>query len=297
MKYYTFFILFTVLINSGCRVFDKPELIPSFVEIDEFTLVTTSAQGTNDHKIKDVWVLVDSKFVGAYELPARIPIIANGEHRVELLPGIYKNGVQDERVIYPFYTHFDSTFVLEPDKTVKVAPVITYVDDINVFWIEAFEDPSIKWNLFTTNSDTTMIRVTNPNDYDIYEGSGSGLIKMSSNNIYCEMRTDEPDFYDLPRTFSEDAYIEMNYKSNYKFVMGLLHNESGLSSYDKQALITFNPTTDENGVPQWNKTYLYIPDVTNFFQSATKFDFYISVLNNDATDGIEVYFDNFKVIY
>lgn len=265
------------------------------MDIDEFTVVTTSSEGSTSEKIKDVWVFVDSKFTGAFELPARIPLLANGEHRVELYAGIYLNGSQATRAIYPFYTHFDTTYTLQPETTVKVSPVIGYEDDLT-WWIEDFEDPSIKWNLFTTNSDTTMF-VAKPSEYpDLFEGN-AGLIKMSSNNVYCEMRTDEPLFYDLPRTLNEDAYMEINYKCNYKFILGLLHNNSGLAAYDKQALITFNPTKDEQGVPQWNKTYLYIPDATNFFQNATKFDFYMSVLNNDATDGIEVYVDNIKVIF
>jgi hypothetical protein len=291
----TILLIALAVLFVGCNALDKPELIPSFIQIDEFELTTTSAEGTSNHKIKDAWVFVDKQFVGAYELPARIPIIANGEHQVEIYPGIYKNGVQAERVIYPFYTHFDTTYVLEPEQTVTVAPQITYIDDLE-WWIEDFEDPSFKWTLFTTNSDTTMI-VAEPADYpDLFEGN-AGLIKMSSNTTYCEMRTEEPSFANLPRQISQDAYMEINYKCNYPFILGLLHNNTGLVAYDKQALITFNPTTDENGVDQWNKTYLYIPDVTNFFQQASDFDFYISVLNNEAQDGIEVYVDNFKVIF
>lgn len=288
-------MILTILLFTGCQVFDKPELIPSYIEVDEFVLTTTSAEGTTSSKIKDAWVLVDEKFVGAYELPARIPIIASGEQHIRIYPGIYKSGVQSTRVMYPFYTYFDTTYVLQPDETVYVTPQITYEDGLQ-WWIEDFEDPSFKWNLFTTNSDTTMI-VATPSQYSNLIEGNAGLIKMSSNNTYCEMRTDEALFNDLPRTLNEDAYMEIDYKCNHKFVLGILHNNSGLAAYDKQALITFNPTTDENGVMQWNKTYIYIPDATNFFQQATKFDFYISVLNNDAEDGIEVFVDNFKVIF
>ncbi|WP_258541688.1 hypothetical protein [Parvicella tangerina] len=287
--------IISLLILAGCDVFDKPELIPSYIEVDEFILVTTSAEGTNSQKIKDAWVFLDEQFVGAYELPARIPLIANGEHNVQVYPGIYKNGVQAERVIYPFYTYFDSTYTLVPDETVYVTPEISYEDGLN-WWIEDFEDPSFKWTLFTTNSDTTMI-VAEPSEYpDLFEGN-AGLIKMSANNIYCEMRTEEPLFNDLPTQLNSSAYMELNYKCNYPFVLGLLHNNSGLAAYDKRSLITFNPTTDDNGEMQWNKTYLFIPDVTNFFQQATEFDFYISVFNNEAQDNIEVYVDNFKVIF
>lgn len=287
-------VILSVLV-SGCTIFDKPELIPSYINVDEFTLVTLSGEGTNSHKIKDAWVFVDKQFIGVYELPARIPIIANGEHQVEIYPGIYKNGVQAERVIYPFYTHFDTTYNLIADETIEVSPVIGYEQDLR-WWIEDFEDPAFKWTLFTTNSDTTMI-VAKPAEYsDLFEGN-AGLIKMSSNNIYCEMRTEEPMFDELPTLLTQDAYMELNYKCNHQFILGLLHNNSGLAAYSKQPIITFNPTTDENGVAQWNKTYLYIPDATNFYQTATEFDFYISLLNNQSLDGVEVYVDNVKVIF
>lgn len=291
-----YIILVTILfLFVGCGVFDKPETIPSYVEIDEFVLTTTSSQGTSDHKITDAWVFVDKEFVGVYELPARIPLIANGEHQVEIYPGIYKNGVQAERVIYPFYTFFDTTYNLIPDETLIISPEIGYVNDLN-WWVEDFEDPSFKWILFPSGSDTTMF-VAEPSEYpNLFEGN-AGLIEMASTTVYCEMRTEEPMFNDLPRMFSDDAYMELNYKCNHQFILGLLHNNTGLSAYDKQTLITFYPTTDENGEAQWNKTYLYIPDVTNFFQQATEFDFFISILNNDGMEDVEVYVDNFKVLY
>jgi hypothetical protein len=62
-------------------------------------------------------------------------------------------------------------------------------------------------------------------------------------------------------------------------------------------LVTFYPTTDDNGASQWNKTYVYISDGTNFFPAAAEFDIYIQALNPDAKDGIEILIDNIKVIY
>ncbi len=279
----------------GCRFFDKPELIPSYIYVDEFIFTTTTNQGSDSHKIKDCWVYVDQKLIGVYELPAKVPIFANGTYQIDVYPGIYKNGIKEERIIYPFYTHYTGTHELLPENVIPITPEITYIDGLNM-WIEDFEDPGFKWNVFATLSDTTMF-VANPSQFaGLFEGK-AGLIKMSSNNVVCEMRTDEPLFDNLPRNLNIPAYFEMNYKANHTFYFGLLHNNTGLTSYSKETLITFNPTTDENGVPQWNKTYLYIPDVTNFFQSATKFDFFINVFNNNAIDGIEIYFDNMKVVF
>ncbi len=289
------FALVPMLFLEGCQMLDKPELIPGYIEVTEFNLSVENDQGSESCKIKDCWVYANSNLVGVFELPARVPILFNGEVNIQVYPGIYKNGVEGERVIYPFYTYFDTTYVVEPMSVTSINPHITYTDNLN-FWVEDFEDPGFKLNLFTTNSDTTMFIAKQSQYSDLLEGD-AGLIKMSSNNVLCEMRTDEPLFDELPRNLAVPAYFEMDYKCNYNFVFGLLDNNSGLSSYNRTTLITFNPTTDDNGIPRWNKTYLYIPDVTNFYQDADKFDFFISVFNNDATEGIEVYVDNLKVVF
>jgi hypothetical protein len=289
------YAVFGVMVFQGCQILDKPELIPSYIEVDEFTLTVNTNEGTLSNKIKDCWVYADSKLVGVFDLPARIPIILNGNTNIQIYPGIYKNGLEEERVIYPFYSYLDTTLTLNPDSTIKINPIIGYKDNLN-FWIEDFEDPGFKLNLFVNNSDTTMFIAKATQYDDLFEGD-AGLIKMSENSIYCEMRTDEPLFNDLPRDLNTPAYFEMDYKCNHAFQFGLLDNNSGLSAYNKTALITFNPTTDENGVAQWNKTYLYIPDVTNFYQTADSFDFFFSVFNNDESNGIEVYVDNLKVVF
>ena len=63
----------------------------------------------------------------------------------------------------------------------------------------------------------------------------------------------------------------------------------------KQALITLIPTYENEII--WNKTYLFIPDATSFFTSATEFDLYISVTNDNYNNDISILLDNFKVIF
>lgn len=289
------FIAFVAFLLHGCQTLDKPELIPAFIQVDYFTLSSDSNEGSTSSKIKDCWVYADDMLIGVFELPAKVPVLLNGDVNIRIYPGIYKNGVEEERVIYPFYTYLDTTINFAPESVVNISPMITYQENLN-FWVEDFEDPGFKWNVFANNSDTTMFIAKQTQYSDLFEGD-AGLIKMSSNNVLCEMRTDEPSFSDLPRDLTIPAYFEMDYKCNHSFQFGLLDDNSGLSAYNKTTLITFNPTTDENGIPQWNKTYLYIPDVTNFYQNANNFDFFMNVFNNDATDGIEVYVDNMKVVF
>ena len=180
------------------------------------------------------------------------------------------------------------------DSIIPITPSIQYKSGLSI-WIEDFEDPGIK--LFNhSTSDTSMIVVSNPPYTDLIEGN-AGAIFMDADNFSSEMRTNELSFNNFPKQLDTPAYIEFDYKCNHEFYIGLLHKDNSVPSYQQMPLVTFYPTDDDNGISQWNKTYVYISDGTNFFPAATDFDLYIQVLNSDAEDGIEIFIDNIKVIY
>ncbi len=293
-KFYLIFTFLT-LIYSSCKVIDQPEAIPSFISINNINLqINNSQEGTSSHAIIDAWVYVDGNLEGVYELPAeKIPLHYQGDHEVKIYAGIKKNGIAADRKKYDFYTPYTLQLNLIPDSNILLNPIVEYENDIYV-WIEDFEDPQSRFNN-TSISDTNIYIINSPAS-ELFEGS-CGAISLTSSNYFCEIRTDELDFNNLPTNLNIPAYMEMNYKSNHEFVVGILHKGNGIPSYMSQPLITILPTTDENGIDQWNKTYLYLPDATNFFSSATDFDIYISVLNNNSIDDIEVRLDNIKVIF
>lgn len=285
--------LFLLITLQGCQVFDKPEEIPSFVKIDDITLETTTFEGTSSSKFTDVWVYVNDNFEGVWELPALIPLHYQGNQNVKFYAGVKKNGIAAERDKYPFLEPFELNMNLIGDSIIELSPIVKYEENLNI-WIEDFEDPGIKFNTFSS-SDTTMFVVSDPPYSYLFEGD-AGAIMMNENTSYCEMRTNELDFNNFPQNISVPAYMELNYKCNYNFEVGILHKDDGLPYFAREPLITLYPTTDDNGIAQWNKTYLYITDVSNFYPLANEFDLYISVLNSTSSNNIEVYFDNIKVI-
>ena len=123
------------------------------------------------------------------------------------------------------------------------------------------------------------------------------ISKQYSNQEIFEMRTNELEFNQFPKNINVPAFIEMNYANNFPFEVGILHKDNILPSYVRQPLITFIPTYDFLDTVVWNKTYLYIPDATNFFPSATEFDLYFRIQNSDQQDDIRVRLDNIKVIF
>ena len=158
--------------------------------------------------------------------------------------------------------------------------------------MEDFEDPQHKFQSHST-SQVDLSILDSPESF-LFEGD-AGIITMDSSQFYCEIRTNELDFNQFPKNLNIPAYIELNYANNFPFSLGILHKNASLPAYQNQALITMIPTFEDSVI--WNKTYLYIPDATSLYSSATEFDIYISVVNDNNQNDIMILFDNFKVIY
>lgn len=287
MKILIPFVFIFIIFNS-CSKFDKAEQRPAFLQIDEIELtINSSIEGSNNNKIVDAWVYVDDELVGTFDLPTTVPITKVGEREIKIFAGIKKNGISVDREKYPFFTNYTYNQDLKADSTYILQPTVSYVDDV-LIWIEDFEDPSYK--LTPYQSDTTIVRVTTPTS-ELLEG-GAGLITLNSDQYQCEMRTDEVNFNDMPTNLSTPAYIELNYKSNHELVVGVLANSTSGGIYERSPLITLNSTSNV-----WNKTYLYIPDASNFFYGAPEMDLYFKATNPSGIDNINIYLDNIKVIF
>lgn len=295
MKRIYLILALQTLIFNCCKVIDQPEAIPSFISINNIDLkINNSQEGTASHSITDAWVYVDGNLEGVYELPAeKIPLHYQGEHELKIYAGIKRNGISADRKKYDFYTPYTIQLNLIQDSIIELLPEVEYENDIFI-WLEDFEDPQPKFE--RANLSDTNIYIINSPSTELFEGN-CGAISMTPTNYLCEIRTNELDFNDFPTNLNIPAYMEMNYKCNHEFVVGILHKGNGIPTYLSQPLITLVPTTDENGIDQWNKTYLYLPDATNFYPSATDFDIYIAVLNSNSSDDIEIRLDNIKVIF
>lgn len=258
------------------------------MKIETINLTTnTSTQGSNSSKIVDAWVYVDDILIGTYNLPNTIPITNVGSHEIKVFAGIKKNGVSVDRKKYPFYKPYTFTLNLEADSTYSINPTVTYEDNISL-WFEDFEDPSYKLNPY--QSDTTIQIVSSPAN-ELFEGDAGGIF-LNGNQYQCQMRTSESSFNNMPTNLSTPAYLELDYKSNFPLEIGILANQVAGETYEYSPLITLNAT---NG--KWNKTYLYLPDASNFYANSPEFDVYFRVTNPNQVNGIEIYLDNIKVVF
>src|SRR5438067_12211826 len=98
-----------IMLFTSCEIINPSEDIPSYLHVESFSVTTNNeTQGSNSSKITDVWVTVDGKALGTYELPATLPVLATGSHDVILSPGILINGIAATRTAYPFYTTYQA---------------------------------------------------------------------------------------------------------------------------------------------------------------------------------------------
>lgn len=281
----TLLILTSLTIASfGCKRTNTAQTIPSYIEVAEFVLSTTSVEGTSSHNIVDAWIFVDDQLMGVFELPARVPTLLTGMRNVKIFPGIKDNGQSDNRVRYPFYTYYDSFIDLIPDSSVKINPEIGYISNIDI-WEENFEDGGIAFSK-TIVSDTNFVQ----DNSDPFEGGKSGVVQFASSDLFFESRTNEPLFNDFPKV-GLPIYLELNYRSNTSFVFGLFNNDGSLPADAQLSLFTFNPKSD------WNKTYIKLSDAVSGLSSATQFDIYFSAINNGESASPKIEIDNIKVLF
>jgi len=286
--------MFTPLLFS-CNKFDGDQTIPAYIHIEKITLTDNPFinEGSLSNKITDAWVYVDDELIGAFELPATFPVLKKGKHKISIHPGIKMNGMSGTRVEYEFYKNIDITdFNFVEDSIIKIDTLITrtsYRDNVNLDWIEDFEDGSIKFKK-RTGSDTNIIK-TNATG-KVFEGGFSGIISL--NQSFFEIEPIEPSGsnFNLPKN-SAPVFLEMNYKTNNNVYIGLLVYTSGSITIPsaKVSTIVLNPSTE------WKKIYInFTPDISDYY-NATSFKFFIGGYKDNGIQNAEILFDNIKLVY
>ncbi len=276
-----------LLFFASCQKNNLQPGIPAFIKVESLGLTTDySIQGTNSQKITDVWVYVDDQSIGAFEMPAIIPILKEGTGILRLQPGIKLNGIASTRIPNPFYKPIiinDFNFI--PDSVINAGGNSTYWENVTFVWMEDFEGVAISIDT-TTKSTTKMLFTPSASDLT-FEGAHSGMIVLDEDHNLYEGASYEA--YELPKNGTPVA-IEMNYKNNSVFTIGIFAQTA--SQIIQDPVIYLNPKDD------WNKIYI---NLTNKLWQASDdiLDFKIffgAVLQGDETEAL-ILIDNIKLIY
>lgn len=280
-----FFPVFVLVLFfiSACELINPEEDIPAYINIDTVMLHTNRVtQGDNTHRIKDVWVDVDGVRLGTFEVPVRFPVLAEGSHRVLIMAGIWDNGIEGTRDIYPFYSRIEFDTVFTAAEIIEYTPVFHYSSAAKFDgWREDFESTLLTIES-SDLSDTSIVLETDPSD--MYNQFGAIYLTDSKNYYEAVNKTSVP----VP-TGSSDIYLELDYKTNNEFIIGLIINYVNTSP-EVNPIVTINPKDE------WNKIYI---NMTSYIKQATNplsLNFYIRASKAPTVDEGQIYIDNIKLV-
>lgn len=287
-KFVLFSSLVILLLLAGCEGAD--ESIPAYIEVQPFELNTDyTTQGSDSEKIIDGWVYIGTEFLGAYELPATIPILKEGSQDLVIFPGIKVNGFAALPEINNFYNRYEETLNLESETITPVQPVTNYKDVTVIPFIENFDANHLLDEEEDGNPNSFVNLVSGAEAFE----NSSGFIFLDVDNPNIEVATSIR-FEELPINRST-VYLELDYKTDVQFAVGLIGHADNIPE-SKNYIIVLNPQEE------WNKIYIDLTD--NLADSA--FEEYQLVFNAilpfnadggfSQTEG-RIYLDNMKIVH
>lgn len=277
-----FYILIVFMLNS-CQWMYKDPVIPAYIEIPAFSVNVQASQGTASHNITDVWVFVNGKKLGAYELPAKFPVVYVGNSKIEIFAGVKLNGTAATRAIYSFIERFTINMELFPDSVHVINPVSKYMDGLNFEIMENFESVGYVFQE-TERSDTSIIKITDPNH--VFEGNASGVVYIDKTRKLFETKSLETF---RPKNAGDYVFVELNCKSDVPFFVGIYSNHLTMSKQHPVAVITPSKT--------WKKLYVNLTPTLIREANAVNYNLFIATQLEENTTSGALYLDNIKLIY
>lgn len=277
-----------MLLAVGCGIFlltscSDSGSVPAYVYVDRFDFSVSPGQGTASERITEGWFFADGEFLGAYSLPATIPVVKEGLTTIRVSAGIKVNGIVSTPDIYTFYERYQLEVDLAPGRIDSIFPVTSYTD-FSVFpFLEDFEVS----NAFIDDRDgNPETRVELISGDDVFEGARSGYIQLDGFNNFIQVAS-LPILTTLP-TNRSDVFLEFNYKTNTQLGVGLVGSGQGLPGQNA-VLIVLRPRDD------WNKLYLELGP-TLFASQLEGYQVLITAQHTNGGVPTEIFIDNFKIV-
>ena len=270
---------------AGC---DKAEPVPAYLKIEPF--VVDAKGGADWQKITDGWLYVNNEFLGAYTLPATVPVLAEGQSEVILFPGVKENGIVGTPNIYQFLTRYETTLNLTPKGETPIKPTTKYDPAAVIPWDERgdFDGTSDLQLVNRDGDDSTSYVLTTDGAF----AGRSVRMEVNTEHPYMEIATE---LVPLPTTAEQEVWLELHHNNDMPFTLILLSSTGG-SSEIAQAVYLFNPSEG------WNKIYINLTDfLINALQEEDRLDFRVSLPKDEKgqytqTSGT-VMLDNIRLVH
>ncbi len=278
------------LIFSACK--DQPEAIPAYLQLQPFTV--NAPGGAAFQKITDGWLYVNGEFLGAYTLPAKVPVLAEGQSEVWVFPGVKKNGLLVTPDLYSFMVRHDQDYNLTPGQTTEVKPVTQYDDNTQYAWDLTRSTFDGIGTILLENRDTDAGKNFQVTENGAFGGTGRCLLmEVDTAHALMEIVTEQ---VELPNQGAKQTWLELHYKNDIPFELWVLGSDGTQSNELSQAVYQFNVSED------WNKIYFNLTEFVVALQQTKYRLFFRAQLPKDNTgkytkDKAAVRLDNLRLLH
>ena len=277
------FLLCTIvfLVLSSCNKTKLQSPGAAFIVVNNPTVYTNpTIQGTNSHKITDIWYYVDDNFKGVFPIGSIMPVLGSGNSKITLFAGIKNNGISSTRLPYEFYQGTVIQQDFEIGKTYTFSPVFEYLTGA-VFpsqGCEDYEGPGVK---YLSVGDSATLIITDVNK--VFGGIGKSLfMSMSDLKPTAQIKTSLPMTLPVGGT---PIYLELNYKCNQPVEVGVIAGTT-----EVRPALTVNPSSE------WNKIYIQLSQAVSTQPTYVYYDIYIKATKQGDVATPEIYIDNIKLV-
>lgn len=286
MRVFLFFIFSVYLFFlSSCKKYQ--EATPSFFLKSNVISVSPPSQkeGSESHRITDLWLYVNGQYQGTYPLGKLMPITSNNKNvRINIFAGIKNNGIADTRIFYPFFDFLTFDTLVKAGTTIERNFTFAYKASTTFTWTENFDNIDIAGRSLENDSRFDGEMDTAAPD-DSFEGK-SLKVTLPANGIKARIVTSRSEGYFLP-TGTSNVYLELDYKCDTPFTVGVTSSDGTQNS----PAMVINP--QEN----WNKIYIQLSTAVNVLVTNNyKVYFEFSKPLSDAKSK-QLFLDNIKLIY
>lgn len=249
MKKQNFFFLPALILAaaflSSCEIINPEEPVPGYLHIPSVRVETTGDEGSASSNISEAWVSVNGSFVGAYSLPATLPVLEEGVSEVVVQAGVKDNGLGNSPDIYPFFANFETQVDMGPNTTDTIRPVFRYSDNTQFAFIEDFNDGAQIFSEIRRGSSSQISFA----EEDAFEGC-SLRIDLDTSAAIVEAATFER-YENLTGPFTTSVYLEVDYKSDIPVTFGIIGHDGAGTVGNGQALFL----SGFNASGEWKKIY------------------------------------------
>lgn len=244
----TILVLSVLFAAGGCNIINPVEPTPTYVHIDSFSYINSTTTYGNTHKITSVWATFNGKSLGAYTLPADIPVLASEKGELFVAPGVDQSGLTGYKLLYPYYQSDSLQLSPNPGRTVNFAPETGYFPSITPVWGETFDGGN---NFIRVEGDTNMAVTSDPS------------LRLTGNSGYVYLKAPQSTASFLATTparfTATQAYLELDYRCTMPFQVGLFSEQQQQGSY----ILTLYPKDT------WDKLYISLEAFISTYYSTT----------------------------